>query len=112
MPEELPAGGWVASQCSWRSPVSGFLVSVGTPESIEAFADPAVPNAEAKLADYKQRAVASGGARDLSEIGDGAVIGASGLATRIGGNYVEILRSTLSDEQLIEVARGLVQDLH
>jgi hypothetical protein len=110
--EQLPVGGWVASQCSWKSPIAGFLVSVGTPESIKAFADPAGPDAEAKIADYRQRAVASGGARDVAGIGDDAAISASGLAARIGGYYVEILRSTLTDDQLIEVAKGLVQDLH
>jgi hypothetical protein len=109
--EQLPPGGWVASQCAWKSPIAGFLVSVGTPESIRAFADPNGLDAAAKLADYRQRSLASGGARDIVEIGDGAVLSTTGLAAHIGGYYVEILRSTLTDEQLIEVAKELVQNL-
>jgi hypothetical protein len=101
----LPGGGWVAGQCAWKSPVAGFLMSVGTATSIATFADAAAPDAAARLAVFKQRLTALGKAKDIPSLGDGAVLGPIGIAAYRDGTYLEILRLTLSDEQLIEVAK-------
>jgi hypothetical protein len=105
----LPGGGWVASKCAWSSPLSSFLVSVGTSASLAAF-DPAVPDAKAKVADFKQN-VSAAGAKDVAEIGDGAVLGSTGLAAYSGGTYIEILRLSLTDDQLVQIAKRLMESL-
>jgi hypothetical protein len=109
--EQLPAGGWVAGQCAWKSPVANFLISVGTASSITAFGDPTVPDAQARFGQYKQRLTAQGTAKDVDGIGDGAVLGATGIAAYSGGTYVEILRLRLTDKQLIDIARLAVGKL-
>jgi hypothetical protein len=85
--------------------VAGFLISVGTATSIATFADPAAPDAPARLAVFKQRLTALGKAKDIAGLGDGAVLGPTGIAAYRDGTYLEILRLTLTDEQLIEVAK-------
>lgn len=102
--QSLPGGGWVATQCSWTNPVSGFLLSVGTAASIQAFDDPAATDAKARLVAYKQRLTAEV-AKDVAGIGDGAVLGPTGIAAYAGGTYIEILRLSLTDAQLVEVAK-------
>jgi hypothetical protein len=41
--EAMPSAGWVAGQCAWSSPTSGFFVSVGTASSLQKASDPAAP---------------------------------------------------------------------
>jgi hypothetical protein len=106
----LPAGGWVASQCAWTSPSSSFLVSVGTSASLAGFHDPAVPDAKAKVADFKRKLVTAD-ATDVADIGDGAVLGSTGLAASTGGTYVEILRLSLTDDQLVQIAKRIMEHL-
>jgi hypothetical protein len=91
--------------------VAGFLVAVGTAESISAFGDPAGQDAAARLDAYRERSKASGVTQDLDDVGDEAVLGPTGLAARIDTVYVEIIRSTLTDHQVIEVARLIAQRL-
>jgi len=107
----LQAGGWVAAQCAWSSPVSSFLASVGTSASIKAFNDPAAPDAKAKFAQFKQKLTASGSAKVVPGIGDKAVLGATGLAAYSGGTYLEILRLSLTDDQLTQVAKQMMGNL-
>jgi hypothetical protein len=111
VPEALAAGGWAAGQCAWTSPVGGFLVAVGTGESIRAFGDPAASDAVGRLETYRRRSTSSGFSREIPDIGDGAVLGPLGLASRIGTDYIEILRSTLTDDQLVGIARLLTRRL-
>jgi hypothetical protein len=110
VPKPLPAGGWVAAQCAWSGPTSSFLVSIGTIDSLEAFNDPATPDAKTKFADYKQK-FAAGSAAEVDGLGDGAVVGATGLAAYTGGTYLEILRSSLTDDQLVAVAKQILSNL-
>jgi hypothetical protein len=91
--------------------VAAFLVAVGTAESIREFGDPAGADAAARLDSYRRRSASSGVTQDIAEIGDAAVLGPTGLAARVGTAYVEILRSTLTDHQLIEVAKLIAQRL-
>ena len=42
------------------------------------------------LAVFKQRASAAGTPKDVAEIGDGAVLGTSGMAAYVGGTYLEV----------------------
>lgn len=109
--EPLPAGGWATAQCAWSSPTSSFLVRLGTSDSIKAFNDPATPDAEAMFADFKQEVTRSGSTRDVPGIGDGAVLGATGLAAYSGGTYLEIMRLRLSDEELTELAKQMMGNL-
>ena len=108
--KSLPAGGWVASQCAWSSPLSSFLVSVGTSASLNAFGDPAAPDAKAKVADFKKKLVAAD-ATEVADVGDGAVLGSTGLAAYTGGTYIEILRLTLTDDQLVQIAKQIMEHL-
>jgi hypothetical protein len=100
-----PRSGWVAGECALNSPSSGFIVSVGTATSIKAFADPAAPNAKAKLALFAKQASATGTPTVVADIGDGAVLSASGMAAYKGGNYVQITNLRLTDEQLVKIMK-------
>jgi len=106
----LPAGGWVAAQCAWSGPTSSLLVSIGTADSFAAFKDPATPDAKSKFSDYRQR-FAAGSAAEQQGLGEGAVLSARGLAAYTGGTYLEIMRSSLTDDQLVAVARRILSQL-
>ncbi len=111
VPEVLPGGGWVASQCAWKSPTTGFMVSIGTPESISAFGDPKIADAASRLAEYGERMGSPATAREMPGLGDAAILGPTGIAVSTDGIYVEILRQGLTDEQLVEVAKLVVGKL-
>ena len=103
----MAGGGWRAAQCAWNIPGSSFLLSVGTPSSIEQAADPAAPDAAALLAAYRQAASAQGKAADVAGVGDAAVGSAAGIAFTKAGAYVEmmVMGPALKGDQLIRIAR-------
>jgi hypothetical protein len=104
----MPSSGWIASQCAWNGPGAGFFISVGTAESIAAAADPAAPDAAAKLALFKQQAT---GAKDVPGIGDGAVLTPGGIAATQGDTYLQITNLGLTEEQLIAIAKLAIAKL-
>lgn len=109
VPQAIPSGGWIAGQCSWSGPTTGFLLSIGTEESITAFQDPAEADAEAKLAAFSGRQADA--AQEIPDLGDGAVAGPSGVAARVGGTYLELELLSLSQEQALGVMRLAVDNL-
>jgi hypothetical protein len=110
-PRPMPSDGWMAGQCAWNGPASGFFVSVGTAESISGFNDPVALDAKAKLAQYKAQMGAPGGAKDLRGIGDAAVLTAVGLAAYKDGTYLQLTNLGLTEEQLISIAKLAVARL-
>lgn len=98
----MPSGGWVAGQCAWNGPASGFFLSVGTTASIAAFGDPAATDAKAKLAQFKS---ASDTRKDVAGIGDGAVVGSIGIAVYVDGTYLEITNLGLTEDQLVKIMK-------
>jgi hypothetical protein len=107
----LPSGGWIAGRCAWIGPTSSFFVSVGTATSIRTLADPAVPDAKAKLAAFKQSMSATGSPKDVAGIGDGAVSATTGIAADKAGSYFEVTNLGLSGGQLVEIAKLIAAKL-
>ena len=107
VPRPMPAGGWIATQCAWSGPASGFFVGVGTKASLKAAADPGATDAKEKLAQFK--AQAGDAAKNVSGVGDGAVLGPTGLAVRTGSTYLQITNLGLTEAQLIKVAKLAVK---
>ncbi|MFZ0323940.1 MAG: hypothetical protein WAN48_07395 [Actinomycetes bacterium] len=107
--KEVPASGWVATQCAWNGPGAGLFLSVGTAASIAASGDPAAPDAKAKLAQFKQQAGTT--AKDVPAIGDGAVLTPAGIAVFKGDTYLQVTNLGLTEDQLTELARRAVARL-
>lgn len=101
--------GWVAGGCAFSSHGSSFVVSVGTADSIRQAGDPTAMDAKAKLALFKASATST--PRDVSGIGDGAVLAPTGIAAYKGGTYVEVMNLTVTNDQLITIAKLLVAKL-
>jgi hypothetical protein len=96
----LPSGGWIAGRCAWI-----------TATSIRTLADPAVPDAKAKLAAFKQSMSVTGSPKDVAGIGDGAVSATTGIAAYKAGSYFEITNLGLSAGQLVEIAKLIAANL-
>jgi hypothetical protein len=107
-PKPMPGGGWVAGQCAWNGPKSGFFLSVGSAASIATSGDTAAPDAKAKLAQYISR---SGHAKKVAGIGDGAAVTPNGIAGYKGNTYLEVTNLGLTEAQLIEVAKLVTAQL-
>lgn len=108
-PRPMPNGGWVASQCAWNGPSSGFFLGVGTAASLKAAGDPAALTAKAKLAQFREQGGAS--AKDVPGIGAGAVLTTAGLATYKGGTYLQFTNLGLTGDQLVKIAKLAVTRL-
>jgi hypothetical protein len=107
----MPSAGWVAGQCAWSSPSSSFMMSVGTAASIQTFDDPAAPNARSRLDEFRKRLSALGTVQEIAGVGDGAVLGQTGMAAYKGETYIEVLKLRLTDTQLIDVVKAAVGKL-
>jgi hypothetical protein len=107
----MPSAGWIAGQCAWTSATTGFVVSVGTAASIQKVGDPAAPDARAKLVEFKQRANAAGTPKNVVGIGDGAVLGSTGMAAYKGGTYLEAMKLRRTDDQLVQIVRLAIAHL-
>jgi hypothetical protein len=103
-PNAVPATGWVAGQCAWSGGAAGFILSVGTAGSLASF-DPAVPDAQARLAAFR---AADTSVEDVADLGDGAAIGAGRLAVADGEVYYEIMSLGATDQQLRSLAKLVV----
>ena len=104
----MPSSGWASGRCAWNGPSSGFFISVGTAASFAASGDGAVPDAEAKFAQFKQQASV---ATDVTGIGDGAVVSATGLAAYKDDTYFEITNLGLTNDELIEIGKIVIAKL-
>ena len=102
---QVPGGGWFAGQCAWSSSEAAFLVSVGTFETIDAVGDPNVSNAKEKLGEFEQQIAAVGTPKSVAGIGDGAILGESGMAAYKGEIYIEVVNLRLTEEQMIEIVK-------
>ena len=108
----MPSGGWVAGQCTWNTPSSGFVISIGTAASIQEFGDSTALDAQARLAAFRQQARGAGGTpKDVAGIGDGAVLTSSGMAAYKGPTYLEVLNLGLTEEQLVQIVKLAVARL-
>jgi hypothetical protein len=108
----MPSASWIAGQCAWNTSMSSFFLSAGTASSIQRASDPAAPDAEAKLAEFQDRASAAGETKSFPRIGDGAILGPMGMAASKNGFYVEVTKLKLTDDQLIKIVKLAVANLH
>lgn len=104
----MPSAGWIAGQCAWSNAMSGFFLSVGTASSLQNASDLAAPDAEAKLAEFRQRTTSP---KDITGVGDGAVLASTGMAAYKGPTYVEVTKLKLTDDQLIKILKLAVANL-
>lgn len=105
----VPSGGWLAGQCAWSGPETGFFLSVGTEASISALEDPAEADAQAKLAAFTTRQADE--VREINDVGDGAVAGPSGIAATVGSTYLELEVLSLTGEQPEQVMQLAIDNL-
>lgn len=108
-PTPIPSDGWTAGQCAWSGESTGFILSIGTQETIAAFDDPAQPDSAAMLDAFASAAGDLG--RAVEDAGDAAFLNQNGIAARLGGNYVEIQKLSLTEEQLIGILRLALENL-
>jgi hypothetical protein len=106
----MPNTGWVAGQCAWNGPSSGFFIGIGTADSLADAGDPTVADAKSKLAQFKNQA-AGGRATEVEGIGDGAIVTPAGIAAYKGGTYIQVTNLGLSNEQMIEVMKAAIRKL-
>jgi hypothetical protein len=107
----MPSAGWVAGQCAWNGPGSGFFLSVGTAASIKSFGDPATPDAKSMLAQFRQQAGGGVSPKNVPAVGNGAVLTAAGIAAYSGGTYLQVTNLGLTDDQLVKIMRAAVAHL-
>ena len=98
----MPSGGWVAGQCAWSGPTSGFLVSVGTEASIAAAGDPCGARTRRRSSRHSR-------ARALPPRCPGSVTVQPSARpvlphTRVR-TYFQITNLGLTEDQLVEIAK-------